>query len=143
MEAQCLSFDSVLQDLAALLHRLALAQTVPQAINEDTPEYARIFTLAKIFSPDDIQLFYQIALHGRSDLGLAPDEYAGFTMTLMRMLAFMPDDLSVNNQPLLVSSMDTKPSNKADTTQRAEPELKVPPSLTVSVLIYPVWIGQN
>ena len=128
MEAQCLSFDSVLQDLAALLHRLALAQTVPQAISEDTPEYARIFTLAKTFSPDDIQLFYQITLHGRSDLGLAPDEYAGFTMTLMRMLTFMPDDLSANNQPRHVASMDTKPTNKADTTQRAEPEQIVQPS---------------
>ncbi len=128
MEAQCLSFDSVLQDLAALLHRLALAQTVPQAISEDTPEYARIFSLAKTFSPDDIQLFYQIALHGRSDLGLAPDEYAGFTMTLMRMLTFMPEELSANNQLLQVSSMITKPSNEADTSQQAEPEQKVRPS---------------
>jgi DNA polymerase III subunit gamma/tau len=94
MAARCLSFDTALQDMAALLHRIALAQTVPQAISEDTPEYERIFALAKTFAPDDIQLFYQIALHGRSDLSLAPDEYAGFTMTLMRMLAFMPEDLS-------------------------------------------------
>ena len=92
MEARSLSFDAALQDLAALLHRLALAQTVPQAISEDVPERERIFALAKIFAPEDIQLFYQIALHGRSDLSLAPDEYAGFTMTLMRMLAFMPGD---------------------------------------------------
>jgi len=94
MAARCLSFDTALQDMAALLHRIALAQTVPQAISGDTPEYDRIFTLAKTFAPDDIQLFYQIALHGRGDLSLAPDEYAGFTMTLMRMLAFMPEDLS-------------------------------------------------
>ena len=120
MEAQCLSFDSVLQDLATLLHRLALAQTVPQAISEDTPDYTRIFTLAKTFSPDDIQLFYQIALHGRSDLGLAPDEYAGFTMTLMRMLNFMPDDLSESNKPLQVSSMGNKPSSKTDNKQQKE-----------------------
>ena len=100
MEAQCLSFDSALQELAALLHRIALAQTVPQAISEDMPECVRIFTLAKVFLPDDIQLFYQISLHGRSDLSLAPDEYAGFTMTLMRMLTFMPDDLSSNNHLL-------------------------------------------
>lgn len=99
MEAQCLSFDAALQDLAALLHRIALAQTVPQAISSDTPEYARIFTLAKTLPPDDVQLFYQIALHGRSDLSLAPDEYAGFTMTLLRMLTFMPDDLTANRQP--------------------------------------------
>ena len=100
IEAQSLSFDSALQDLASLLHRIALAQTVPKAIKEDTPEYARIFSLARALTPDDIQLFYQISLHGRRDLGLAPDEYAGFTMTLMRMLAFMPDDLSSHSHPL-------------------------------------------
>ncbi|WP_293007985.1 DNA polymerase III subunit gamma/tau [Nitrosomonas sp.] len=99
MEMQSLSFDSALQDLAALLHRIALAQIVPQAIGEDIPEHARINALAKILTPDDIQLFYQIALHGRGDLSLAPDEYAGFTMTLMRMLTFMPENLAVNQPP--------------------------------------------
>jgi DNA polymerase III subunit gamma/tau len=93
MEIRSLSFDAALQDLATLLHRLALAQIVPSAISEDTPERDRIFTLAKTFVPDDIQLFYQIVIHGRSDLSQAPDEYAGFTMTLMRMLAFMPDEV--------------------------------------------------
>lgn len=93
METQCFAFDTALQDLAALLHRVAIAQTIPQAISEETLEYVRTLALAKIFSPDDIQLFYQICLHGRSDLSLAPDEYAGFTMTLMRMLVFMPDEL--------------------------------------------------
>jgi len=91
MESRSLSFDVALQDMGTLLHRLALAQTVPQAIAEDAPERSRIFSLAKVFTPEEVQLFYQIALHGRSDLSLAPDEYAGFTMTLMRMLAFLPD----------------------------------------------------
>ncbi|MBA0916027.1 MAG: DNA polymerase III subunit gamma/tau, partial [Nitrosospira sp.] len=54
MEARSLSFDAALQDLAALLHQLALAQTVPQAISEDLPEYERIFTLTKIFTPEEI-----------------------------------------------------------------------------------------
>lgn len=92
MEARSLSFDTALQDLGALLHRIALAQTVPKAIAEEVPERERILALAEIFSAEDIQLFYQIALHGRGDLSLAPDEYAGFTMTLMRMLAFLPDN---------------------------------------------------
>lgn len=92
MEARNLSFDSALQDLAALLHRIALAQTVPQAISEETPEHEQILKLAQTFAPDSIQLFYQIVLHGRNDLSLAPDEYAGFTMTLMRMLTFLPED---------------------------------------------------
>ncbi len=94
METRSLSFDSALQDLATLLHRLALAQIVPAAIDEDTPERERIFELAKTFAPEDIQLFYQIAIHGRDDLSRAPDEYAGFTMTLMRMLAFVPEDMA-------------------------------------------------
>ena len=92
METRSLAFDTALQDLAALLHRIALAQTVPQAISEQAPEREQVLTLAQTFAPDIIQLFYQIALHGRNDLSLAPDEYAGFTMTLMRMLTFMPED---------------------------------------------------
>lgn len=121
MEAQCLSFDAALQELAAVLHRIALAQTVPQAISSDTPEYTRIFALAKTLPPDDVQLFYQIALHGRSDLSLAPDEYAGFTMTLLRMLTFMPDDLTANRQLpqtapasfTTASPMESKPQTAA------------------------------
>ena len=92
METRSLSFDTALQDLATLLHRLTLAQVVPAAIGDDEPERDRIFELAKTFTPEDIQLFYQIVIHGREDLGRAPDEYAGFTMTLLRMLAFIPED---------------------------------------------------
>ena len=90
MAIRSLAFDAALQDLATLLHRVALAQTVPQAIAEDEPERARLLELAQSFSAEEIQLFYQIAIHGRNEIDLAPDEYAGFTMTLLRMLAFMP-----------------------------------------------------
>ena len=79
-----------MQDLASLLHRLALAQTVPDTIGEDDPDRAVLGELAAGFAPEDLQLYYQIAIQGRGDLGLAPDEYAGFTMTLLRMLAFAP-----------------------------------------------------
>ena len=92
MESHSVSFDAALQDMGSLLHRIALAQIVPAAIGEDMPERERLFALAQTFSAEDIQLFYQIVIHGRSDLSRAPDEYAGFTMTLMRMLAFMPHD---------------------------------------------------
>ncbi len=88
MEERSLSYDAALQDLGALLHQIALAQTVPQALSEDLPERQRILDLAQRFSPEDVQLHYQIALHGRKDLSLAPDEFAGFSMTLLRMLAF-------------------------------------------------------
>ena len=91
MAERSLSFEIALQELATLLHRIALAQTVPKAIAEDDPERAAIEACAAGFGAEEIQLLYQIALHGRQDIGLAPDDYAGFTMALMRMLAFMPE----------------------------------------------------
>ena len=90
MSSRSIAFDSALQELATLLHRIALAQTMPEAISDDEPERARLLELAQAFSPEDVQLYYQIAIHGRDEIDLAPDEYAGFTMTLLRMLAFAP-----------------------------------------------------
>jgi len=92
MEALSLSFESALQDLASLLQRLALAQRVPEALAADDPGYATMEELAQLFAPEDLQLYYQIAIQGRGDLGLAPDEKAGFSMTLLRMLAFAPGE---------------------------------------------------
>ncbi|WP_426089991.1 DNA polymerase III subunit gamma/tau [Janthinobacterium sp. PSPC1-1] len=90
MASRSLSYNGALQDLGTLLHRIALAQTVPAALPQDLPEYADIVRLSAAFDAEEVQLFYQIAVHGRNELGLAPDEYAGFTMTLLRMLAFRP-----------------------------------------------------
>jgi len=90
MQGRSMDFEGALQEMATLLHRIALAQTVPQAIADDEPERERLLALARQFSAEDMQLFYQIAIHGRNEIDLAPDEYAGFTMTLLRMLAFMP-----------------------------------------------------
>jgi DNA polymerase-3 subunit gamma/tau len=93
MEARNLSFDAALQDLASLLHRIALVQVAPRAADDvDAGGYTeRIKSLAGRIGPEDVQLYYQIAIHGREDLPLAPDEYAGFTMTLLRMFAFRPE----------------------------------------------------
>ncbi|MFT5645219.1 MAG: DNA polymerase-3 subunit gamma/tau [Janthinobacterium sp.] len=90
MAARSLSYSGALQDLGTLLHRVALAQTVPAALPADLPEVADIVRLGAAFSAEEVQLYYQIVVHGRNELGLAPDEYAGFTMTLLRMLAFRP-----------------------------------------------------
>jgi DNA polymerase-3 subunit gamma/tau len=90
MATRSLSYNAALQDLGSLLHRIALAQTVPSAVPEDLPERDDVLRLAGLFDAEEIQLFYQIAVHGRNELGLAPDEYAGFSMTLLRMLAFRP-----------------------------------------------------
>ncbi|MDK9725721.1 MAG: DNA polymerase III subunit gamma/tau [Sterolibacteriaceae bacterium MAG5] len=90
MDARSLSFDSALQELATLFHRIALVQFAPQAIVDDG-ERARLAAYGKDFDAEFLQLCYQIAIHGRDDLGLAPDEYAGFTMTLLRLHAFRPE----------------------------------------------------
>lgn len=90
MATRSLSYNAALQDLGTLLHQIALAQAVPAALADDLPNREDILRLAGQFSAEHVQLFYQIAVHGRNELGLAPDEYAGFSMTLLRMLAFRP-----------------------------------------------------
>ena len=87
MDSRTLSFDGALQELASLLHRVALAQAAPDAL-ADGAESERVKKLAAAMAPEDVQLNYQIAIHARQDLPLAPDEYAGFSMALLRMLAF-------------------------------------------------------
>lgn len=90
MAARSLSYNAALQDMATMLHQIALVQTVPAALAEDVPQREDIVRLGALLTPEQAQLFYQIAVHGRNELGLAPNEYAGFSMTLLRMLAFHP-----------------------------------------------------
>src|ERR1700744_2285074 len=90
MALRSLSFSTALQDLASLLHRIAWAQFAPSSVLDEWPEAGDLRRFADALSAEQVQLFYQIATIGRSELGLAPDEYAGFTMTLLRMLAFEP-----------------------------------------------------
>ena len=91
MQERSLNFEAALQDLAGLLHRIALAQAVPAALDRDDPEREAIVALGAAIAAEDVQLYYQIALQGRADFALAPDEYAAFTMPLLRMLAFAPE----------------------------------------------------
>ena len=90
MAERAVGFDNALSELAFLLQRIALLQTVPAAVPADDPEYPALKHLAAQLGGEQIQLYYQCAIHGKQDLGLAPDEYAGFVMTLLRMLAFAP-----------------------------------------------------
>ncbi len=83
-------FGYVLQQLLSLLHKLALAQVVPGSLSADEDESVEL--LATQLSPEDVQLFYQIALIGQKDLPLAPDPRSGFEMVMLRMLAFRPID---------------------------------------------------
>lgn len=92
MENRSLSFEAALSDLAKLLHQVAIAQTVPESISTDLPERELLLQLAQRMPAEKCQLYYQIALLGGRDISLAPDEYAGFTMSLLRMLAFSPTE---------------------------------------------------
>lgn len=85
-----LSFSAALQELATLLTTIQIAQCVPAAIDDDEPGRERLLALAAAFSPEFVQLAYQIAVVGRSELAAAPDEYAGFLMTLLRLHTFRP-----------------------------------------------------
>jgi DNA polymerase-3 subunit gamma/tau len=85
-------YDRALVELAAFLQRIAIVQIVPEAALQDEEFDADSLTrLAQAISPEDVQLYYQIALGGRRDLGVAPEPRMGFEMTLLRMLAFRPD----------------------------------------------------
>jgi DNA polymerase-3 subunit gamma/tau len=92
MSERSIAFDAALGDLANLLQQVAMAQVVPNSIALDIPERPALLALAQQLSAEKVQLYYQIALLGRRDIGLAPDEYAGFTMSLLRMLAFNQSD---------------------------------------------------
>ncbi len=94
MEERSISFDAALNDFAQLLHQIAVAQTVPESVANDLPEREALLSLAQRIQAETLQLYYQIALLGRRDIGLAPDEFAGFTMSLLRMLAFTPSENS-------------------------------------------------
>jgi DNA polymerase III subunit gamma/tau len=82
-----LSCDQALQDIASILHRVALAQNGAELASDD-PDKARIEALAGQLEASCVQVMYQIAVLGRRDLSLAPDELAGFGMAVMRMLSF-------------------------------------------------------
>jgi DNA polymerase-3 subunit gamma/tau len=122
MGLSSMSFSLALQDLASLLHKIATAQIVPNSILDDWPEANEIRRLAKLFTPEETQLYYQIAITSRADLTLAPDEQAGFAMALLRMLAFKPGGSgAVGTSPASPSPKAATPSNKAQTSNAVSP----------------------
>jgi len=85
-----LSYSGALADLAILLSRVAIQQRIPGAADPAEPMADAIAELAGTMHPDLVQLFYSVAVHSRNELSLAPDEYAGFVMACLRMLALAP-----------------------------------------------------
>ena len=91
MAEQSIDFAGAISELISVLHRLAVAQAVPDAIDNSEGDRERLLAIAAALSAEDLQLYYQMALHGRRDLPLAVDARSGFEMTLLRMLSFRPD----------------------------------------------------
>jgi DNA polymerase-3 subunit gamma/tau len=121
MNERSLSFEMALQELGTLLHRLALVQIAPDALDNDDPDAPALRELAALFAAEDLQLYYQIAIQARSEIGLAPDEYAGFTMALMRMLAFAPAAASPVSAPAPAKPTARRPEPSAAAAPAAAP----------------------
>lgn len=90
-------FASVLAELLSLLQRIAVAQTVPDAVDDSYGDRDTVMELAQLLSAEDVQLYYQIGLLGRRDLPLSPDARGGLEMVLLRMLAFRPQAVDVQS----------------------------------------------
>lgn len=120
---------AVLEELAGTLQRLAVRQWTGQAPADDggDEDGARLDALAAALAPDVTQLLYSLCLHGRAELGLAPDEYAALTMVLLRALAFTPDSpaqkksLTPATEPAPGGSLPSPPPASAVAPASVEP----------------------
>ena len=121
-----LSAASTLEEMATILQRMAVLQAVPGigAGDDDTdPDIVETARLAHAMPADETQLLYSLCLHGRGELGLAPDEYAGLTMVLLRLLAFKPPGAVVpafaGAQPI---ALKPPPGSAAEPVKKSLPE---------------------
>jgi len=127
-----LSASGTLEEMAELLQQMAVLQAVPAAADEADPDAPSLQRLAALLAPDETQLLYSIVLHGRAELGLAPDEYSGLVMVLLRMLAFAPvgenaaskppasRSSAVAPKPTVLTSVHPVTAAKAESTSRSD-----------------------
>jgi DNA polymerase-3 subunit gamma/tau len=119
-------FSDVLHQILQVLHRIALIQQIPTAIDHDF-DNDLIASLSSKLSPEDVQLFYQIGLVGQRDLNLAPDLKSGFEMVMLRMLTFKP--VSIPH-----STVKANTDKQAPTTQPAIQKLPIEPQQKLSIV---------
>ncbi len=115
-------FQMILADLISLLHRTAVAQMVPEGIDDSQGDREVVMSLAESMQAEDIQLYYQIALIGNRDLPMAADMRSGLEMVLLRMLAFKPYEANTSSvvKPVLKQSAPT--STKVSTESKSRPD---------------------
>ena len=104
LRALGLSASGTLEELAALLQQMAVLQAVPDALDANDPDAPTALRLSALLAPDETQVLYSIVLHGRAELALAPDEYSGLVMVLLRLLAFKPSAQGASPKPRVVSA---------------------------------------
>ncbi|ARS51589.1 DNA polymerase III subunit gamma/tau [Kushneria konosiri] len=118
-------FAGVLDALCGVFHRLAIAQMVPAALDNAQGDREALIALAAHFTPEDVQLYYQIALNGRGDMDNAPEQRTALEMTLLRMLAFRPQGApSPDNKPLPIrgeASSTPPPATDTATASQTAP----------------------
>ena len=99
-------WDGLLQQLATQLHRIAMVQALPSSLDKELPDADKVRAIADMLSPQDVQLYYQIALKGRQDLPLSPTARIGIEMIALRMMAFRP---AVSKAQPIMAQPESKP----------------------------------
>ncbi len=123
MEEQCIDYVTALDELLLMLQDIALYHVSVQAVEAKEADIERIKILAAGISVENAQLFYQIGLHGKRDLSLAPNASSGFEMTLLRMMAFQPDNSNASKKK--ISNLDVLESHHLDPiSEKKEDALK-------------------
>ena len=125
LRALGLSAAGTLDELCELLQRMAVAQVVPQALDESEPGAADVRRLAQALPADETQLLYSIVLRGRADLVWSPDEYSGLVMVLLRMFAFVPAGSEQNQR----AGALPEPASANDAATPARSVAPVPPKV--------------
>ena len=118
---------SVLDDMLAVLHRVAIAQAVPDAVDNSQGDRDEVISLASSMTAEDVQLYYQVGLIGKKDLPLAPEPRSGFEMAMLRMLAFRPEAAPAPGTPLKAvresaPQQESAQENSPAASQEPEPE---------------------
>ncbi|WP_237067229.1 DNA polymerase III subunit gamma/tau [Microbulbifer guangxiensis] len=122
---QAPDYSGALAELANNLHRIAVAQVLPQSVDNALGDGERLSQFAARLAPENVQLYYQMALHARRDLSLAPDPRSGFEMALLRMLAFRPQGVADVPTAPLPATGQAEPANVPQQTS-AEDAVKKP-----------------
>ena len=135
-----LSASSLLEEMSMVLQRMAVFQAVPSmadAANDPDPDAQRMAQLAQRMPADETQLLYSLCLHGRAELGLAPDEYAALSMVLLRLLAFKPEGAAEKKTLKTLEAPEAAPQALAPQPPKPAPAPAPAPEPTAAPALVP------